>query len=130
MISLRPHHLLCIRKFTGHGYDEAFTNAMTALVREVGRNPQTQIQLVHGCDDLCKNCPNRRGAQCETEEKVRSMDAGVRACLSAEQGTWASFEDAARALLEGSWTGICGSCQWFSLCERTERGMIYEDECT
>lgn len=130
MMKLRPHHLLCIRKFTGHGYDEAFTNAMTELVQEVRRHPQTEIALVHGCDDLCENCPNRRENACETEEKVRAMDEGVRTYVSREQGTWASFEDASKSLLQGPWTKICGSCQWFSLCDRTERGMIYEDECT
>lgn len=130
MMKLRPHHLLCIRKFTGHGYDEAFTNAMTELVREVRRNPKTEIVLVQGCDDLCESCPNRRGGQCETEEKVRKMDEGVRSRLAEPRGTWQSFEDSAQILLQGRWAEICGSCQWFSLCARTERGMIYEDECT
>lgn len=130
MISLRYHHLLCIRKFTGHGYDDTFTAAMTELVQEVRRHPQTEIALVRNCDDLCESCPNRRGEKCETEEKVRAMDEAVRAYISREQGAWASFEDKAKSLLQGPWTKICGQCQWFSLCAGTERGMIYEDERT
>ena len=31
-MKIRPHHLLCIQKYTGHGYDAAFTAHMTALV--------------------------------------------------------------------------------------------------
>ena len=38
-MQLRPHHLLCIQKFTGHGYDEPFTQHMTSIVSALKSHP-------------------------------------------------------------------------------------------
>ena len=52
-MNLRPHHALCIQKFTGHGYDEKFTAHMTGTVKVLRDRPETPVELVSGCDDLC-----------------------------------------------------------------------------
>lgn len=127
MTHLRPHHLLCIRKFTGHGYDEAFTASMTALVSRLRAHPETEVALISGCDDLCRVCPNRAGSRCLTEEKVAAMDEKVLARLPAFRA-WQDSEDTAGQIFAAQWEDICGDCQWFSLCAETERGMIYENE--
>ena len=76
-MELRPHHLLCIQKFTGHGYDADFTQHMNYIVSELRRDPETQITIVQGCDDLCKACPNNINGVCSSLEKVAGMDSSV-----------------------------------------------------
>lgn len=122
---LRPHHLLCIQKFTGHGYDEDFTRHMKEIVSELKSNPETQITLSHGCDDLCKACPNNIGGACTSLEKVACMDSAVLDICGLEYGEITSWSDAASKARERIFETekffcICSSCQWFELCKRTE----------
>lgn len=122
---LRPHHLLCIQKFTGHGYDEDFTRHMKKIVSELKNNPETQITLSQGCDDLCKVCPNNIGGACTSLEKVACMDSAVLDICGLEYGESTSWSDAAgkaRKLIfeTKKFNRICASCQWFELCKKTE----------
>lgn len=76
-MNLRPHHLLCIQKFTGYGYSADFTEHMKSIVSELNNNPQIPITVTQGCDDLCKMCPNKISGECTSLEKVASMDSAV-----------------------------------------------------
>ena len=76
-MNLRPHHLLCIQKFTGYGYNADFTAHMKSIVSKFKENPKTQITVAQGCDDLCKMCPNKISGECTSLEKVASMDSAV-----------------------------------------------------
>ena len=40
---LRPHHLLCIQKFSGHGYHEDFTSHMQSIVTALAVNPEVLL---------------------------------------------------------------------------------------
>ncbi len=120
--NLRPHHLLCIQKFTGHGYDEAFTKHMTEVVATLGEG--ADITLQEGCDDICVACPNKVYGACNADAKVRSMDEKVLATLGLhyeERSTWADF--AARAKKEildtSAFEEVCGECEWYQLCKET-----------
>ena len=124
-MNLRPHHLLCIQKFTGHGYDAAFTDHMTSIVSELSGGGKAQILLTQGCDDLCRACPNNRGGSCTSLEKVAMMDSSVLdvcglAC--GESAPWAELASRARErILETQeFNRICNCCQWFELCKNTE----------
>ena len=124
-MNLRPHHLLCIQKFTGHGYDAAFTAHMKRIVSELRENPETQITLAQGCDDLCGMCPNNQGGACSSLEKVAFMDSAVlRVCgLSyGENIPWAEAAGKAweRIFQTDEFYNICAGCQWFELCGSTE----------
>lgn len=57
-IRLRPHHLLCLQTFVGHGYSPDFTKHMTYVKSLLTADPNTAITLVAGPDDLCGHCPN------------------------------------------------------------------------
>lgn len=129
-MNLRYHHLLCIRKFTGHGYDEAFTEFMMQTVEHLRLNPDTPVNLKTSCDDLCEVCPNRCGKLCKTETKVRRMDEAVKERLHGDILTWQESEADAQKIFVSQWEAVCESCTWFSLCTNTERGMIYEDKRT
>ena len=122
---LRPHHLLCIQKFTGHGYDPAFTGHMTALVRHLRTNPQTTVTPVSGADALCAACPHHSGGRCDAQEKVTAMDAAVQHLLNLpmqKPAVWSELAAAEKnAILQTDrFDEICAQCQWYPLCRRTE----------
>lgn len=124
-MNLRPHHLLCIQKFTGHGYDENFTAHMKSIVSALAENPQTQITVTQGCDDLCKRCPNHTDGVCASLEKVTFMDSAVLGICNFAYGDtilWAEAADNARnqILKTKEFYTVCASCQWFALCRSTE----------
>lgn len=124
-MNLRPHHLLCIQKYTGHGYDAAFTAYMTALVSRLHEKPDTAVTLVQGADDLCLYCPHRVGGVCDAEEKTAALDAAVCAQCGLSCGTvqpWQQLAETARAeiLHTDAFHRICACCQWYALCRRTE----------
>ena len=128
-MNLRPHHLLCIQKFTGHGYDADFTAHMKSIVSELTENPETQITMAQGCDDLCEMCPNQIGGVCSCLEKVAFMDSAVlRICSLSygENALWAKAADKARKQIfeTEEFHNICACCQWFELCRNTE--VCYE----
>ena len=124
-MNLRPHHLLCIQKFTGHGYDEAFTKHMTDLVSKLKNNPMTEITVTKGCDDLCKVCPNNMNGVCASLQKVDFMDNAVIDICKIKYGEKAPWEYLAKAAFErifetDEFNKICSSCEWFELCKRTK----------
>lgn len=123
-MQLRPHHLLCMQKFTGHGYSPAFTAHLTEMLHTLRANPETAVTLICGCDDLCRACPHNQNGICRAREKTDGLDAGVLAetGLSAgTTGTWASLAAAARGILQTqAFSKICACCDWYSLCRETE----------
>ena len=128
-MNLRPHHLLCIQKFTGHGYNADFTAHMKSIVSELTVNPETQITVVHGCDDLCKMCPNNIGGVCTSLEKVTFTDSAVLSICDFAYGENVLWTEAAGKAREEifeteEFHNICACCQWFALCRSTE--VCYE----
>lgn len=128
-MNLRPHHLLCIQKFTGHGYNAEFTAHMKVIVSELRENPETPITVAQGCDALCRMCPNHISGVCTSLEKVAFMDSTVlRICGLAygEKIPWTKAAGKARERIfeTKEFHNICACCQWFSLCRRTE--VFYE----
>ena len=124
-MNLRPHHLLCIQKFTGHGYHAGFTAHMQSIVSELAENPKTQVTVVQGCDDLCKMCPNNRNGVCTSLEKVAFLDSAVLSVCNLTYGEnilWTTAANKAREQILDTeeFNHICACCQWFELCRRTE----------
>ena len=123
MIELRPHHLLCIQKFTCYGYDKAFTANMHEVVSLLKSKPETTVTLVEGGDRLCSACPNCIESYCRTADKVKLMDEKVlRFCDLAygEIHSWKELaEKAADIFKSEAFEDICGDCEWFDLCSTT-----------
>ena len=123
-MKLRPHNLLCIQLFTGHGYDEAFTANMIMAVRQLQQHPQTEILLHCGCDALCAVCPHNQNGTCSVTEKTDRLDAAVlRECglHEGQSAAWQSLAAAARGqiLRTDRFAAVCSSCQWYALCRET-----------
>ena len=124
-MKLRPHHLLCIQKFTGKGYDAAFTAHMTAVCAALHDRPDTPVTLTAGCDDVCAACPHKAGAECDTAEKVQALDRAVSEHCALQAGMtadWTSLKNIASAkiLHTDAFAAVCCGCQWYGLCRETE----------
>ena len=63
-IYLRPHHLLCLQTFVGHGYSPEFTAHMTYVKSLLDADSHAPITLVNGPDDLCGNGPDDLCGHC------------------------------------------------------------------
>lgn len=120
-ICLRPHHLLCIQKYMGYGYDEAFTLNMDRLVCLFKSNPDARIVITEGGDDLCASCPNYTDNACLSEEKTDLMDKKVLAYCRlsySDTGNWRELSGMAGAIFgTAGFEDICGDCQWKELCD-------------
>ena len=132
-MKLRPHHLLCIQKYTGNGYDRPFAANMEVLLRQLTAQPDTAIQLTEGRDDVCAACPHMVDGKCASEEKVQRMDRDVLAAcsLSYEQSDgWRALAASAenKIFQTKQFNEICGPCQWFELCRGTREGWIDGNE--
>lgn len=120
-MNIRPHHLLCIQNFTGHGYSEEFTAHMTRLKETLADD--TDIILTEGCDDVCVACPYNHDGACASLEKVKSLDENVLARLNLnyrDRLTWKAFSEKALNLLLNSdeFSAVCSECEWYELCTK------------
>lgn len=128
-MKLRPHHLLCLQKYTGSGYDAAFVSHMNELVQRLKAAPDTQIELTAGADAICGACPHNESGTCASREKVTSMDQGViQACgfSPGERSSWRALARTAREKIfqTEEFERICGDCQWIELCRNTRKGSL------
>ena len=128
-MKLRPHHLLCVQKYTGKGYDDAFMAGMDALIRRLAARPDTAVTLVEGRDDLCASCPHMAGNRCDSGEKVNRLDRGVLETCGFSAGETRSWSALARTVREqvlekDTFVKVCGCCEWFELCRNTRKGWI------
>lgn len=140
MIQLRAHHLLCIQNYTGHGYDEAFTEHMNQVTASLAKNPEQIIQICEGCDELCSVCPNREEVAanesgkltgqnafiCNSPDKVEKMDSAVMRICALDIGArlaWQAARQKAKTLIlqTEQFEAVCGECSWYELCESIVR---------
>ena len=128
-MKLRPHHLLCTRKFKGLGYSAAFTAHMAALVRSLRTDPQQPVQLICGTDDLCTACPHNRNGTCESAEKTAALDRALLHKMPTDHAAWSVFADAVTPLLEPeAFAEICSQCEWYETCARIQKSEAYYEK--
>ena len=132
-MKLRPHHLLCLQKYTGNGYDAPFAANMEKLIERLKADPGQPIRLAEGRDDVCAACPHMVGGQCAFEEKVNRMDRGVLETCGFAYGqadSWRALARSARKRVfqTDRFDQICGDCEWAKLCRNTREGWIHGKE--
>lgn len=114
MIALRGHHLFCAALFQGHGYNQAFTARMQAVLTALEEGEP--FALCQGSDDLCAACPHRRPEGCAlgTEDVLRRDAAALRVCgFEAGQELLPSQAgEQLRRVREPHWQLVCGGCRW------------------
>ena len=122
---IRPHHLMCIGNYVGHGYSREFEINMAKI--KAALDGGGAFTLVTGRDDVCAACPFDHGGVCETEEKVVRYDSRVIDTLGLRPGETYSYTDLSDAVREkifdgGKLSDVCGDCEWHGLCESVIAG--------
>ena len=120
-LTLRGHHLLCLKGFQGYGYSEDFTKNMTSI-NELRKQQTTTIFITNSADDICKKCPNLKNDLCKNHtqnNRIEMMDNEVISKLKS------SDEFNAIELFEkidlifnnkDSVSKICSKCMWHDKC--------------
>lgn len=115
MKKIRGHHLFCMALFTGHGYNEAFTENMQALIKALQAGEP--LRLTPGPDAVCAACPNllpEGGCALGTGD-VSCRDRGAYETLGAAPGdtlTWQQLRTRLLTLDEEGFQAVCGGCRW------------------
>lgn len=114
LIRLRPHHLLCVQNFRGHGYNEAFTRKMQSVVTALRDCPDRQVLITEGADDLCAACPHCRKGECESQNpgKFDALTAALAGLAPGDLLACRDFPPVTPDLLEA----CCPGCEWGDLC--------------
>lgn len=125
MITLRPHHILCIQNYKGEGYSFEFTKNMDKIVESLKRNSMQEIKITFSTDDVCSKCPNKQGEDlCASNYKVKFIDNKVIKYLDLKEDVY-SYEYLINLLKEAininSFKDICGQCEWYKkgICKDT-----------
>ncbi len=133
----RPHHFLCSLGFEGKGYSEGFTANMTAIVMGRLRAPEgdtVMIRVTGAADDICVPCPKRRGRNCTSQDKIKTLDRAHAAALRLkphEALTWGAAKARIRAHVPpGSLKTLCAGCDWerYGMCEAALKRLHENDE--
>lgn len=122
MIQLRGHHLLCLLGYRGMGYSPEYAENMTKLHQTLRTNPETEVLLVVGEDDLCAKFPTDQPYHCDNRT-VHDRDAAVFQQLGVEVGqiwTWRELEQRLGGnVIPEDIPRLCFNCVWLSygVCE-------------
>lgn len=115
MKKLRAHHLFCGMLFSGHGYDQAFTENMQNVLERL--NGGEELLLWEGADDLCGACPNRteNGGCALGTKDVSQRDLAALRVLGFRQGDvtdWSQVRNRLRAIGPNDFLSVCSHCRW------------------
>lgn len=121
--TIRAHHGMCFAFFEGKGYSNEFVRHMGRMKELLGKNPL--IRVVNYGDQVCSQCPNNHGGECDKPDQVAGYDNQVLALCGLTPGavlTWTDFSDkVSRKILKARKRGgICGDCQWNDICSSQE----------
>lgn len=122
MYKLRGHHLFCLLGYRGMGYSEEYVENMTSLHETLRENPQTQILLVNGPDQLCEKFPGSGKYHCQ-DDTIYERDAAILMKMKIEIGQVLSWEDIVshvqKYVVPSDIQIVCETCSWrsYGVCE-------------
>lgn len=125
-IALRPHHFLCLPGYKGYNYNQAQINSWDIISKQLRENPDTDILIKSGKDDLCKKCPNDgSGTAICKDDSVNKLDEKVKFLIGIETGKTYKFSEIMKRM---KWVmtpevhkDLCSDCCWWrkGLCRDT-----------
>jgi len=100
VVQTKPHHFLDIIRDFGAGKafgPHPYGHAVHAVAQRVLRDRHVVLQLILGCDDICRPCIHNKGGTCDDsvnippftskEEWNRTIDTRIFEQLGLEEGT-------------------------------------------
>ena len=117
-VKLRPHHLLCIQGFRGQGYSARFVANLARLIDRLQTDPDLQVRIVAGADDVCLACPHLSLGDCRCSDlNVDDLDRKISDQLGiaeGDAGTWPSFLNVLKQKVASHQINdFCTGCRWF-----------------
>ena len=124
MPGLRGHHLVCLHFFKGEGYNEEFVENLTAVLRTA----ETEgIDILHGADDICTQCPYLNHSRCQYSEDadkgIGEMDRMALNLLKLPRGVkirWAEIGEKIPEIFAAWHQAFCATCSWKWACEEND----------
>ena len=122
MLTLRPHHLLCTEFFECKGYSEKFTGNIYKIISKY--DSIVLARHIVKSDVICSECPRN----C-ISGKAFSYDRKILEYCNLNENTVYRYSDLKQKvkseILEKNFLEtICGDCQWYSICSKSEKGGI------
>ncbi len=130
MLKIRPHHILCMRAYSGNGYSEEFKMKMEGIIKEIQayneflqvdnlKEEIKEVELVFYTDSICEKCPNKLGENlCSSQEKVNLLDFKVINHFNLKEGiyNYKDLEDLVyESINEDIFDDICKECEWYGI---------------
>ena len=130
MLKIRPHHILCMRAYSGTGYSEEFKVKMEGIIKEIKAYNEflqvdnlkeniKEVELVFYTDSICEKCPNKLGENlCSSQEKVNLLDLKVVNHFKLKEGiyNYKVLEDLVyESINEDIFDDICKECEWYGI---------------
>lgn len=128
MLKIRPHHILCMRAYSGNGYSEEFKVKMENIIKEIKayneflqvanlKEEMKEVELVCYTDNICEKCPNKLGENlCSSQEKVSLLDLKVVRHFNLKEGIY-NYNDSEELvysnMTEDIFDDICKECEWY-----------------
>lgn len=109
----RPHHFFCTLGFQGKGYSKDFIKNFSAIKQ--GLTDDTLLTVTLETDDICTPCPHRRGALCDKQSKIETLDQAHAKALKLSKGdeiTWKEAKSRLASLSLEDHRRICQGCSW------------------
>lgn len=130
ILTLRGHHLLCSRLFSGHGYNEEFAKRMGEVVSRTGLENYKptvtyemaeKVRLICGNDYVCEKCPNLISENTEVfcnlgDDDVKSKDRKTLKYAGLKENniyTLEELQEGVDKITREQFEEICGTCRWF-----------------
>lgn len=130
MLKIRPHHILCMRAYSGNGYSEEFKIKIEGIIKEIQayneflqvdnlKEEIKEVELVFYTDSICEKCPNKLGENlCSSQEKVNLLDFKVINHFNLKEGiyNYKDLEDLVyESINECIFDDICKECEWYGI---------------
>lgn len=114
-MKLRGHHIFCTALFSGHGYDERFTEKMGSIISQWQRGENACV--VTCADEVCSACPNltENGGCTLGTDNVFTRDTAALRVLGLCENQPLSWSEAGKLLSqisEEDFQAVCGNCRW------------------
>lgn len=117
-IGLRPHHFLCLPGYKGNNYNQNQVSSWNKISKQLRDNPDTDILIISGKDELCSKCPNTESKNSSCREKaVSELDNKVKFLTGIETGKTYKFSEIMRRM---KWVmtpeihkELCSECAWW-----------------
>lgn len=117
-ISLRPHHLLCLKGYKGLNYSSIQVKHWSTISEKLKNSPDADILIVRGKDDLCQNCPaTAKDTTFCKEFIVKILDRNIQSILGITAGEIYKYTELLKKLEQNmnyeKHEKLCQTCSWW-----------------